>query len=348
MINSETFQFIHDKNKKRGDFKGHRRYLLRLLFEKPDDYYVLAELSSACYQLEKYNEALIYAQKAYRLASDDYWVRYIYGCALVAKDKFDEAAEMFDSIIACDVDFLANYEHGEGKQWAESLQNDSRYMRAFVYEQECFHLEARDLFKTHKNLRKRGLYSDFSMRQVKNHLKTLDVTIGDTENDYSISKYRPQFYNSQSVYTRNEWTSISDIGKSFDDGVLTTNEYLETEQHYIDTAMELALQSGCTYLTVDYLEGKTKDIVQWAEKHSPDFNLLRPANKIRQGLKISVSDCADYLRLCLRECCYAEFSNYTHNFHIQFGYEYYMCIHTELLKSQVEAVTAANHLYLRP
>ncbi len=345
MVNSETFQFIIDSKKKSGDFKGLRRYLLRLLSEKPDDYYVLAELSSACYQLEKYNEALTYAQKSYQLSPDDYWVRYIYACALVAKDKFDEAAEMFDSIIACDMDFLANYEHGERKRWAESLQNDSRYMRAVVYEQECYHLEARDLFNIHKNQRRRGLYSDFLMRQVKNHLRTLDVTIGDTENDYSISKYRPQFYNHQFCYTRNEWTSISDIGKSFDDGVLTTNEYLETEQHYIDTAIELARKSGCSYLTVDYLEGKTKDIVQWAEKHSSDFNLLRSAKKIRQGWKIPVSDCADYLRLCLRECCYAEFSNYSHNFHIQFGYEYYMCIHTELPKSQVEAVAVANHLY---
>lgn len=139
----------------------------------------MAELSSACYQLEKYKQALTYAQKAYQLAPDDYWVRYIYGCALWSKYKFDEAAEMFDPVIARDVDFLANYKHGEGKRWADSLQNDSRYMRAVVYEQECYHLEARDLFLTHKKMRKHGLYSDFSMRQLNNHLKTLDVTIGD-------------------------------------------------------------------------------------------------------------------------------------------------------------------------
>lgn len=350
MTNSETFQSIIDSKKKSGDFKSLRRYLLKLLFEKPDDYYFLAELSSACYQLEKYNEALTYAQKAYQLAPDDYWVRYIYGCALVAKDKFDEAAEMFDSIIACDMDFLANYEHGEGIRWAESLQNDSRYMRAFVYEQECYHLEARDLFKTHKNLRRRGLYSDFSMRQVNNHLITLDVTIGDTENDYSISKYRPQFYNAKGWYTHNEWTSISDIGKSFDDGVLTTNEYLETEQHYIDTAIELARQSGCSYLTIDYLEGRTEDIIQNVEneRYSLDCNLLKSAQTIRKGLQIPISACADYLRLCLRECCYAIFTNHLHSFHIKFGYDYYMYIHTVLPKAQVEDVVSSNQLYFRP
>lgn len=273
-------------------------------------------------------------------------VRYIYGCALLSKNRLDEAAEMFNSIIACDINYLAYYEHGEGKRWAESLLNDSRYMRAAVYEQECYHLEARKMFLLHKSLRKRGLYSDFSMRQVNNHLRNLNVTIGDSDKDYSISKYRPQFYDSQSCYTRNEWTSISDIGKSFDDGVLTTNEYLETERHYINTAIELARISGCSYLTVDYLEGK--HIVQNVKGYQLNYNLLETARKMRQGLKIRLSDCVDYLRLCLRECCYACFSNHSHNFYIDFGYEYYMHIHTALPKSQVENVVSTHSLYFRP
>ncbi len=184
------------------------------------------------------------------------------------------------------------------------------------------------------------------MRQVNNHLRNLDVTIGDSDKDYSISKYRPQFYDSKSCYTRNEWTSISDIGKSFDDGVLTTNEYLETERHYINTAIELARISGCSYLTVDYLEGKY--IVQNVKEHSLNYNLLETAQKIRQGLIIRVSDCADYLRLCLRECCYASFSNHLHNFYIDFGYDFYMHIRTTLPKKQVEEVVLKNHLYFRP
>ncbi len=178
MKEPREFQCVIDRKKKSGDFKGLRLYLRRLLSVMPDDYYLLAELSSACYQLEKYNESLTYAYQAYQLAPDDYWVRYIYGCALLSKDRLDEAAEMFDSIIACNVDFLAYYEHGEGKRWAESLLNDSRYMRAAIYQQECCYLEAWDLFMLHKKLRKRGLYSDFSIRQVNNHLRTLNVTCG--------------------------------------------------------------------------------------------------------------------------------------------------------------------------
>lgn len=181
MTNHETFQRTIDIKKKNGDFKGLCLYLRRLLSKMPDEYYLLAELSAACYQLEKYDASLTYAHEAYQLASKDYWVRYIYGCALLAKDKLDDAAEMFDSIMACDVNYLANYEHGEGKRFAESLLNDSQYMKAVINQQKGYYLEARDLFLRHKKQRKRGLYSDFTIRQVNTHLKYLNKVIDNKE-----------------------------------------------------------------------------------------------------------------------------------------------------------------------
>lgn len=348
MASHETIQRQIDRKKESGDFKSLRLYLRRLLSVMPDEYYLLAELSAACYQLERYDESLKYAHEAYLLSTDDYWVRYIYGCALLSKDKLDEATEMFDSIIACDVNYLANYEHGEGKRLAMSLLNDSRYMRAVIYQQEGYYIDARDLFLLHKNLRRRGVYSDFSIWQVNNHLRTLDVIIGDKETDYSISKYRPQFYSPEGRYTHNEWTSISDIGKSFDDGLLSANDYMKIEKHYIDVAIELAQLSGCLYLNVSYLEDKPKDIVECVKNHPLNNNLFKSAQKIREGLRIPIANSADYLRLCLRECCYARFSNHFHNFYVDFGFDFYMHIRTTLPKSKVEDVVLSNHLYLRP
>ena len=330
------------------DFSHLRLFLLRLLSDYPDEYYFMAELSSACYQLRKYIEALTYAQESYQLAPDDYWVRYIYGCALSANDKLEEAAEMFNSIIACDVAFLADYKHGEGKRWAESLLNDSRYMRAVIYQQEGNNLEARDLFQTHKSIRRRGLYSDFSIKQVNEHIKWLDMIIGDTDRDYSISKYRPQFYDAEGCYIHNEWTSISDIGKSFADGILTADEYIEAENRYIDTAIHLAELAGCSYLTVSYIESDSKDIVNSVNSHKLNHALIERAKTIRQGLRISLNDCPDYLRLCLRECCWAVFSNKIHNFLVKYGYDYYMHVHTAVPKNQVVEIVTRNGLYLRP
>ncbi len=176
---TDEIQSIIDSKKRSGDFHGLSLYLTQILTEMPDECYFFAELSSACYQLEEYDKALTYAHEAYKSAPDDYWVRYIYGCALLANDEFENAAAMFDSIISCDVNHIAYYEHGEGKRWAESLLNDSRYMRAVVFQQKGCNSEARDMFLYHRNNRKRGLYSDFSIGQVNKHIKTLDLIIGD-------------------------------------------------------------------------------------------------------------------------------------------------------------------------
>lgn len=99
--------------------------------------------------------------------------------------------------------------------------------------------------------------------------------------------------------------------------------WLMLKNHYIDTAIELARQSECTYLTVDYLEGKTKDkdIVQWSERRSLRYNLSKSSKKIRQGLRIPVSDCANYLRLCLRECFFMLMSmNIAHDVELTTNY----------------------------
>ena len=72
------------------------------------------------------------------------------------------------------------------------------------------------------------------------------------------------------------------------------------------------------------------------------------AKKIKQGLRVRTSDCADYLRLCIRECCWAVLANHCHNFSIDFGYDFYMHIHTDLPESQVEEIVSAFNLYLRP
>ena len=92
MKNKEKIQSVINSCKRSGGFKGLRIYLRKLLADMQNDHYLLAELSSACYQLGKYDEALTHAHKAYDIAPTDYWVRYIYGCALTANDKLEEAA----------------------------------------------------------------------------------------------------------------------------------------------------------------------------------------------------------------------------------------------------------------
>lgn len=46
---------------------------------------------------------------------------------------------------------------------------------------------------------------------------------------YRITKYNPVFGNEFGYYDRSEWTSISDIGKSFDGIILSFDEYYISE-----------------------------------------------------------------------------------------------------------------------
>lgn len=165
--------------------------------------------------------------------------------------------------------------------------------------------------------------------------------------DYTISKYHPELYDDTGCYRRNEWTSVGDIGKTFYNGVLSIDEYMKVEQRYIDVAMTLARLSGCTYLIINGLEGKDS-IMDLVNSKPNNKQLLKIAQKIKQGLRIHISDCADYLRLCIREWCWAVLVNHSHDFSIDFGYDFYMHIHTDLPEPQVEEIVSANNLYLRP
>lgn len=47
--------------------------------------------------------------------------------------------------------------------------------------------------------------------------------------NYRISKYNPKYRDEHGIYTRDEWTSISDVGEYFNGYEVTMEEYLDTE-----------------------------------------------------------------------------------------------------------------------
>lgn len=158
-------------------------------------------------------------------------------------------------------------------------------------------------------------------------------------NRYSIIKYNPAYY-INGVYTKNEWTSFFDIGNTFDNFVLTLDEYLIVENRYIACAKQLAAESGCSYLSVAYMEGNGRFRVKTANGKRRD---LIP------GSKLAVKDIDDALRNVLREnYVWMVFLNVEHSFMIDFGYDYYMHIRCPLQKARVESIVASHQLHLDP
>ena len=71
---------------------------------------------------------------------------------------------------------------------------------------------------------------------------------------HDVVKYEPQFYDENGLYTKKEWTSVTDIGKRIGGVTLSDKEYLLVEDKYIAVAKQVMRLSGCTYMTVVQFE----------------------------------------------------------------------------------------------
>lgn len=49
---------------------------------------------------------------------------------------------------------------------------------------------------------------------------------------HEIVKYPPSGYNKDGIYMYDDWTSISDIGKSFNGKIFSAKDYLKVENQY--------------------------------------------------------------------------------------------------------------------
>lgn len=142
-------------------------------------------------------------------------------------------------------------------------------------------------------------------------------------NCYRISKYNPQF-RVNDKYLINEWTSFSDIGNNFPQGVLSLEEYTIVENYYIKCVIDIMSKMNITELCINELEDYTD--TNWKNKQN-----------------LSVQQVAYFMRDCLRDKCWAKLNGY--NFYLHFGYDYYIYIGTDLDKKIIEEVAFKNSLY---
>ncbi|HEY9753151.1 MAG TPA: hypothetical protein V6C46_09375, partial [Coleofasciculaceae cyanobacterium] len=71
---------------------------------------------------------------------------------------------------------------------------------------------------------------------------------------YRLTKYDPAKRNHLGHFMAEDWTSISDIGKSFNGSVLTPDQYEATENAYLQVIYEFARESGITEFQIQKLE----------------------------------------------------------------------------------------------
>ena len=141
---------------------------------------------------------------------------------------------------------------------------------------------------------------------------------------YRITKYNPALRD-HGVYTRDEWTSICDVGKSYYGVPFSMDEYLEVENNYITCVKSIMRYIGITAFAISELE-----------VYSSDMN-------VENGETISGKRVDRTIRACLREEIWCVLLS--KNMKVQFGYDYYMYIMCDMTESEAAKIATGCSLY---
>ena len=138
---------------------------------------------------------------------------------------------------------------------------------------------------------------------------------------WRITKYNPQYRDSNGIFLQNEWTSYSDIGETFNSTKLTYKEYTQVENLYINAIQSFMNCHNVTTLQVIELE-KPKTI-------DPDIHdtntMIDLFNSLKNNSWITQDNIENICKLVLRDKLWCKFINNEKMF-VHFGWDFYMYI----------------------
>lgn len=154
---------------------------------------------------------------------------------------------------------------------------------------------------------------------------------------FQISKYNPIYRDEQGRYQRDEWTDFSDIGKEFEDGILTFGNYEQVEQRYLSVIYSCfsLFQERNIYLT---------DIEYYSQPIEED--LVPIYEKIVAGsLVFTLSDLPNLIQLILRNYIWAKIIGEEIECH--FGFDFYMYLISARESEIIMDKVSQYHLFAR-
>lgn len=140
-------------------------------------------------------------------------------------------------------------------------------------------------------------------------------------NSWRVTKYNPQNRDINGFYTKEEWTSVSDVGERFGQSIFTLEEYLLKEEKYIE-AIKIFLESlEVNQLQISELE-KYEENLNDKESEIYTNGMVNLFYKIKNGDMISIDDILILSKLVLRDKLWCKINGDLCFIH--FGYDYYM------------------------
>lgn len=158
--------------------------------------------------------------------------------------------------------------------------------------------------------------------------------------NYRITKYNPDFRDEKGFYKKDEWTSISDIGKKFNKIILTKEEYKKTENNYIDAIYEILREKDIKKLKVYDLEINKKNL---SELLADEKDIIKEINNDKY---LDLKKSEKIIRLVLREMLWCKFCSELKDIKIEFGYDYYMYVECSKIKESTINIINKKGLFV--
>ncbi|MDD3404166.1 MAG: hypothetical protein PHQ72_12550 [Hespellia sp.] len=134
---------------------------------------------------------------------------------------------------------------------------------------------------------------------------------------WRVTKYNPK-YRKNKKYVNNEWTTISDVGKSFNNTEFTFEEYLEYEKKYINAIILAMQESEIDNFVIEELEKNVyEEYPDLSETKAKEFY-----DSLKNGMPICTEKIGLVTKLILREMIWGKLISDSSFIH--FGYDYYM------------------------
>lgn len=167
---------------------------------------------------------------------------------------------------------------------------------------------------------------------------------GDRMKMFEVSKYRPGLMR-KARYLRKDWTSCSQIGTSHGGAVLAREEYLRTEQRYVDAALCCCRIASASRLVARHVEHWDEGRESLGRCGLDD--IFDGSSPPADGQELGVGRLDNVLRRCLREAAWLELAS-PRSFVLHVGYDLRMFVAMDADPAVVRAAVNGVGLYVYP
>lgn len=156
---------------------------------------------------------------------------------------------------------------------------------------------------------------------------------------YRISKYSPNYRNGEGIYTIDDWTSYSDIGKKYGGEKFTIEKYYEVEKNYGIIVEAILQDNGIEEVVVEELElnftvHELKYLLGIKGLLLSNDN-IKLIDNLKNGSIIPRNALKEVISLILRECFWCKLVSENHQFLIEFGYDLYVYVTCDILSDEM-------------